>query len=103
VVRIGRFETQKRRGTAGGVLKLVVLLAVYSLFVITILPTRWWIGEKFIKPVIGNYTPTQQEAEILNAMDNTLYTLIWGLYFAILLAISVEIFRETTEGREYRG
>ena len=101
-MKIGRFETQRRRGTAGGVLKLIVFLAVYCLFVIVVLPTRWWIGEKYIKPVIGNYQPSGTEADILNTMDNTLYTLIWGLYFAILLAIAIEIFRETTEGREYR-
>ena len=82
-------------------MKLIVFLAVYCLFIVALLPTRWWIGEKYIKPVIGSYTPTQQEAEILNAMDNALYVLIWGGFFAILLAISIEIFRETTEGRVY--
>ncbi|MCC6064878.1 MAG: hypothetical protein LM576_02735, partial [Thermofilum sp.] len=94
--------TKRRKGTAGALMRLIVFLIVYCLIVIIVLPTRWWIGARFIRPFVGNYTPSQTEAEILNAMDNTLYTLIWGLYFAILLAIAIEIFRETTEGREYR-
>jgi hypothetical protein len=100
-MKVGPFRTVKRKGTAGAMLRLVVFLIVYCLLVIIILPVRWWIGVKFIQPVIGNYTPSQAEAEILNTMDNTLYTLIWGLYFAILLAIGIEIFRETTEGKVY--
>jgi p-aminobenzoyl-glutamate transporter AbgT len=100
-VKLGRFKTEKRKGTAGGVLKLIVFLAVYCLFIVVLLPTRWWIGEKFIKPVIGNYQPTSEEADILNTMDNALYVLVWGGFFAILLTIAIEIFRETTEGKVY--
>jgi ABC-type phosphate/phosphonate transport system permease subunit len=100
-MKIGPLRTKRRKGTAGALLRLIVFLVVYCLLVIIILPARWWIGAKFIRPVIGDYAPTPQEAEILNTMDNTLYTLIWGLYFAILLAIAIEIFRETTEGRVY--
>jgi hypothetical protein len=102
-MKIGPIRTKRRRGTAGAMLKLVVFLIVYCLLVIIILPARWWIGVKFIRPVIGNYTPSPAEAEILNTMDDTLYTLIWGLYFVILLAIAIQIFRETWEGREYRS
>jgi len=82
---------------------LIVFLAVYSLFVIAVLPVRWWIGAKFIQPLMSDYRPTQAEAELLNTLDNTLYALAWAGYFAILLAIAVEIFRETTEGQVYRS
>jgi hypothetical protein len=101
-MKVGPLQTRRRKGTAGALLRLVVFLIVYCLLVIIILPARWWIGVKFIRPVIGDYTPSPAEAEILNTMDNTLYTLIWGLYFVILLAIAIQVFRETTEGREYR-
>ncbi|MEM4762072.1 MAG: hypothetical protein QW794_02870 [Thermosphaera sp.] len=86
---------------AGAVVKLFVLLATYAIFVIILLPVRARIGV-IITQINPDYQPNPQELEILTTFDDALYLLIWAGFFAIIAAIVIQIFRETTEGREYR-
>ena len=86
----------RRKGTAGAVLKLIMLFVTFALFSIYALGLRHYIGKVL---QVQNYQPqSAEEREILTVLDNTLYTLLWASYFILLFAIAVEVFRKTTEG-----
>jgi len=86
----------KRKGTAGAVLKMIMLFVTFALFSIYVLGVRYYLGTILQN---YNYQPrSPEETEILTTLDNTLFTLLWASYFILLFALAVEVFRKTTEG-----